>query len=98
MPASTTSVRIDSVVKKNAQDLAKKMGTNLSNVVNMQLSQFVREQRLSLSLRDENGFTMEASQKLLDEINDPKNTVDGSFESMDKLIEHLENISSTTHQ
>lgn len=56
-----------------------------------------RKKRLHLSIRDENRFTTEASQKLIDEINDPKNTVDGSFDSIDELNRDLENISSTTH-
>ncbi len=98
MPATSTSIRINPTIKKDAQELAKKLGANLSSIINIQLSQFVRDQRLNVSLRDENGFTPKASQRILDEMNDPENTIDGSFGSMDELVQYLKRISNPIHK
>ena len=46
MPTELSSFRIDSKIKKEAQDLAREMGTNLSNIINMYLAQFVKEKRI----------------------------------------------------
>ena len=53
MSTVATSVRIDPRVKADAQDLAKKLGMNLSTVVNAYLSQFVRERRLNVGIDEE---------------------------------------------
>jgi addiction module RelB/DinJ family antitoxin len=46
MPTELSSFRIDSKIKKEAQILAREMGTNLSNIINMYLAQFVKEKRI----------------------------------------------------
>lgn len=46
MPTKLSSFRIDSKVKKEAQILAHEMWTNLSNLINMYLVQFVKEKRI----------------------------------------------------
>lgn len=46
MPTELSSFRIDKKVKKEAQILAREMGTNLSNIINMYLTQFVKERKI----------------------------------------------------
>ena len=46
MPTELSSFRIDKKVKKEAQILAREMGTNLSNIINMYLTQFVKERSI----------------------------------------------------
>ena len=81
MSTTATSIRLNPQIKKQAQAISKKMGTNLSNVINMYLAQFVHEKRLNIVLRDEEGFTPEASAELLASINDPANVVTGTFDN-----------------
>jgi addiction module RelB/DinJ family antitoxin len=92
MPTTATSIRLNPQIKKQAQVISKKMGTNLSNVINMYLAQFVHEKRLNIVLRDEEGFTPEASAEFFASINDPENVVTGEFHSGEELIAHLEKI------
>lgn len=46
---TTTSIKLDPEVKRKAQKLAENFGLNLSGLVNAQLKQFVRDQKLVLS-------------------------------------------------
>jgi addiction module RelB/DinJ family antitoxin len=46
MPTELSSFRIDKKIKKEAQILAREMGTNLSNIINMYLAQFVKERKI----------------------------------------------------
>lgn len=92
MTTTASSFRVDSKVKTDAQKLAKKMGTNLSNVVNMYLTQFVREQRLNIVMRDEEGFTPEASAEILAALHDPDNEVTGTFDNLEDLFKHLDSL------
>lgn len=46
---TTTSIKLDPEVKKRAKKLAENFGLNLSGLVNAQLKQFVRDQKLVLS-------------------------------------------------
>jgi addiction module RelB/DinJ family antitoxin len=91
MPASTaTSIRLDPKIKKDAQVLAKKMGTNLSGVVNMYLAQFVREKRLNISVYDEEGFDLETQKRIMSALAQPfDEKEDMVFGSADELIAHL---------
>lgn len=92
MTTTATSIRLNPQIKKQAQVISKKMGTNLSNVINMYLAQFVHEKRLNIVLRDEEGFTPEASAELLASLHDPENVVTGSFDNANDLITHLKKI------
>lgn len=88
MPASTaTSILLDSKIKKDAPVLAKKMGTNLSGVVNMYLAQFVREKKLNLSVRDEEGFDLETQKRIMTALAKPfDEKEDMVFKSADELL------------
>lgn len=90
MPTTATSIRLNPEIKKQAQVISKKMGTNLSNVINMYLAQFVHEKRLNIVLRDEEGFTAEASALLLHDWKDPNNVVTGRYTNAEDLIRDLD--------
>jgi len=89
MTTTATSIRLNPQIKKQAQVISKKMGTNLSNVINMYLAQFVHEKRLNIVLRDEEGFTPEQSAQILHDWKDPNNVVTGSFDNTKDLMAHL---------
>ena len=77
---AATSIRIDPKIKAKAQKLAKELGTNLSTVVNMQLSQFVREKRLRVGQEDE--YSPEQIKYLVDlkkRIDSGEEEVEGPF-------------------
>ncbi|MBP7806578.1 type II toxin-antitoxin system RelB/DinJ family antitoxin [Candidatus Gracilibacteria bacterium] len=92
MTTTATSIRLNPQIKKQAQVISKKMGTNLSNVINMYLAQFVHEKRLNIVLRDEEGFTPEQSAEILAMMHDPKNVVTGSFDNTKDLMDHLNSL------
>ena len=86
MTTTATSIRLNPQIKKQAQVISKKMGTNLSNVINMYLAQFVHDKRLNIVLRDEEGFTTEQSVQILHDWKDPNNVVTGEFINSKGLI------------
>ncbi len=45
---TTTSIKIDSKIKKEASKLAQELGLTLSSVINASLVKFVKEQKLTL--------------------------------------------------
>jgi len=92
MPTTATSIRLNPQIKKQAQAISKKMGTNLSNVINMYLAQFVHEKRLNIVLRDEEGFTPEQSAEILHAWKDPNNVVTGEFTNAKDLMNHLDKL------
>jgi addiction module RelB/DinJ family antitoxin len=59
MSTTATSIRLNPQIKKQAQVISKKMGTNLSNVINMYLAQFVHDKRLNISLIEVDKKTQE---------------------------------------
>lgn len=92
MSTTATSIRLNPQIKKQAQVISKKMGTNLSNVINMYLAQFVHDKRLNIVLRDEEGFTPEQSAEILHAWKDPNNVVTGEFTNAKDLIRHLDKL------
>ena len=91
MNAVATSIRIDPEIKSAAQILAKRLGTNLSTVVNIYLSQFVREKRLNVSV-DEEGFSRDESARIQSDLNMKNNPVVAEFENPENFLRHLEDV------
>jgi len=50
---TTTSIKLDTKIKKEASQLAKELGLSLSSVINATLRQFVIERRVVLSVAPE---------------------------------------------
>jgi len=50
---TTTSIKLDTKIKKEASQLAKELGLSLSSVINATLRQFVIERRVVLSATPE---------------------------------------------
>jgi addiction module RelB/DinJ family antitoxin len=67
------SVRTDSEVKAKAQKLAKKLGLNLSSVINAYLRQFVRTKSVSFSLK------AAPSEYLLKSLAESKNDIEKGY-------------------
>ncbi|HRI36563.1 MAG TPA: type II toxin-antitoxin system RelB/DinJ family antitoxin [bacterium] len=88
------NIRIKPQLKKAAQDTASALGTDLSTVVNMFLSQFVRDKSIAFSLRDENGFTPEKARKLdefIDRIDRGEEEL-MPFDSGEDFLSHLRSV------
>ncbi len=64
---STIQVRVDSRVKKNADEAFKNMGLDMSSGVKLFLHQVVRSGSIPFVIRTENGFTPEQEQQMLKE-------------------------------
>ncbi len=84
------NIKTDKEVKKNAQELAAKLGLSLSDVINASLRNFIRTREVYFS--DIPRMTPEL-EKLLDkveeDINEGKN-LSPAFKNMDDAIEYLE--------
>lgn len=93
------NIRVQTKLKQDAQETAKALGTDLSTVVNMYLTEFVRERRLSFSLRDENGFTQAqatALDNLVDRIDRGEEKME-TFESGEAFLDYVRNMIKTSH-
>jgi len=90
----TISIDIDSDIKTQASDLAKKMWSNLDIVVNHLLLNFVKNKQDTNSFRDYEWFTKEASEDLLKAWEDAKKGIwiTGVYDNFDDLFKHLYNI------
>lgn len=68
----STNIKIDSELKKQAQELFNEMGLTLTSAVNLFLSQAVREKAIpfKIAMVDENGFTATEVAELKRRIND----------------------------
>ena len=71
---TTTSIKLDTKVKKEATKLAGELGVSFSAVVNSMLKNFIRERRLVLSVEPElNEKTKKEYEKILQEIEAGRN-------------------------
>ena len=68
----STNIKIDSELKKQAQELFNEMGLTLTSAVNLFLSQAVREKAIpfKIAMVDENGSTATEVAELKRRIND----------------------------
>jgi len=86
---TTTSVKLDTNVKKNASELASELGVSLSGVINILLKNFVQERRLVISSEPElNDVTKKKYNEMLQDIKNEKN-VSPAYSTVDDLIEAL---------
>lgn len=69
---ATIQLRIDSRTKSQAQNILKKLGTDLSSAMKLFLSQVIRTKSIPFVVRTVNGFTPEYEQMILDELKSMK--------------------------
>lgn len=67
---TTTSIKLDTKIKKEATKLAHELGLTLSSVINASLTQFVKEQKLILDVHPP--FNTKVEKQLLKAIKDIK--------------------------
>lgn len=67
---TTTSIKLDTKIKKEATKLAQELGLTLSSVINASLTQFVKEKKLTLDVHPP--FKSKVEKELLKAINDIK--------------------------
>ncbi|MDP3997502.1 MAG: hypothetical protein Q8P73_03310 [bacterium] len=53
MKKMAINIKVDSVVKEEAQKVAKELGFSLSGVINAYLKEFLRTRRINVGLREE---------------------------------------------
>lgn len=86
MAAVSTNIKIDPVLKKDAQELFEKLGMSLSTAVNVFLRQAVREQGIPfyISMEEPNEETKKA-------IEDARNGIglEGPFATVEEMMEAL---------
>ncbi|KAE9529206.1 type II toxin-antitoxin system RelB/DinJ family antitoxin [Testudinibacter aquarius] len=82
MDASVT-IRVDSRIKKQAQENAKKLGIDLSTAIRMLLKQLAATQRLPEGLLQPNEETLQAIYELENQINT------ATFSTVDELKRDL---------
>lgn len=84
---TSTTIRIDDELKKNAHKLAKTIGFSFSDLVNVLIKKAVREGGVDLRLT-ENGFTPEFEGSIL------KTHKEGGykeFENIEEMIKYAKN-------
>ena len=87
---TTTSVKLDKEIKKEASKLASELGLNLSSVINATLKKFVTERRVVFSMSPEfNAKTEKKFLRIKEDIKKGKNLV-GPFDNSDDLFKALE--------
>lgn len=62
---STIQVRIDTTVKKKAQNILHEMGLDLSSAINAYLRQIIIQEAIPFRIVTENGFTPEEEMEIL---------------------------------
>lgn len=86
MPTELSSFRIDSKIKKEAQDLAREMGTNLSNIINMYLAQFVKEKRIHfMNSKSQDSYFVDSWKLNTSIVSNTKNITDPRLHVQDAL-------------
>ncbi|MDC1205610.1 hypothetical protein N8083_02060 [Candidatus Pacebacteria bacterium] len=86
---TTTSIKLDAEVKKEATKLAGELGVSFSSIVNSMLKNFVRERRLVLSVEPEfNEKTKKEFDIILRDVKNGRNIV-GPFHAIDDLEKSL---------
>ncbi len=82
------NLKIDSLVKKQAQKMAEELGLSLSSVVNATLKQFARTGELELSSAPR--ITPQLEELVLEARRDyEEGKTSGPFDNADDLIKHL---------
>ena len=88
---TTTSIKLDTKIKKEATKLAHELGLTLSSVINASLTQFVKEKKLTLQAHPP--FKPKVEKELLKAIKDIKegNMKDfvGPFDNFEDLKKSL---------
>ena len=82
---ATIQTRVDPVVKKNAQQILKKLNITMSEAISMYLSQITLHQGIPFELKIPNDHTA----KTLEESENEKNL--RTVNSVDQLFEELDN-------
>jgi DNA-damage-inducible protein J len=87
---TTTSIKLDNDVKKEASKLASELGLSLSSVINATLKKFVNERRVVFSVEPEfNAKTEKEILKIKEDIQNGKN-LSGPYTSTEDLFKALE--------
>lgn len=93
---ATTTINIDDHLKKEAQELFKSMGLNLSSAINIFLNQAVKERAIPFRISDEvpNRETMMAlleGELLKQQIRESgASSVPGAFDTVEAMFDDLE--------
>ncbi|MDQ7009045.1 MAG: hypothetical protein Q9M94_02010 [Candidatus Gracilibacteria bacterium] len=94
MTKVNTTIRLDNDLKNEAMSIATELGTNLSTVIALYLkNNFLIQRGLNFKLRDEYGFTKEASEDLERELDEIDKGIDISkpYSNVNNLIHDLRN-------
>lgn len=88
-----TTIRIEEQIKKEASKVAEMLWTNLSNIINMYLTSFVKEKKVDFKVRDHEWFTEEAREDLLRLKEEAEKWIGITwrYSSFDDLVNDLDN-------
>lgn len=86
---TTTSIKLDTKIKKEATKLAHELGLTLSSVINASLTQFVKEKKLTLNVHPP--FKPKVEKEFLKIINDIKKgkNIIGPFDTIEDFKKSL---------
>jgi hypothetical protein len=86
--------KTDAELKKSTLQKAKQEYITLKAVLAFFMKSYISgDIELRLAYRDVNGLTSDARDNLLSDLNDPSNSVTGSFKSKEELFSYLTSLS-----
>lgn len=91
MKTAVLNLKIDQKTKKQAQDLAEKLGFSLSSIVNAYIKSFIKDKTVHFSLREEIPSEY-LKQALKESEEDRKNGDYYSFENPKDALKFLEDL------
>ncbi|MFA5432645.1 MAG: type II toxin-antitoxin system RelB/DinJ family antitoxin [Candidatus Paceibacterota bacterium] len=88
MNTTIINFKTDKTVKEKAQKVAKQMGLNLSDIMNVYLRDFIKKRELNIKLEEPNGKTIKKIKNVLKEIKN--GNVSPSFDDVSEAIKWLD--------
>lgn len=89
MQTATIQLRIDKQTKVRAQNVLKKLGSDLPSAMKLFLSQVIRTKSIPFVARTVNGFTPEYEQTLIDELEIMRKGGGKTFKTVAELMKDL---------
>jgi addiction module RelB/DinJ family antitoxin len=88
MNTTIINFKTDKIVKEKAQKVAKQMGLNLSDIMNIYLRDFIKKRELNIKLEEPNEKTIKKIKNVLKEVKN--GNVSPSFDDVNEAIKWLD--------
>jgi len=87
---TTMHIKVDKDIKEKSAKIAHRLGLSLSTIINASLRNFVKTETFSVSTAEQMTPYMESWLAEVEEDIKAGRNIEGPFESVDELMNHLE--------